>query len=797
MAQNQPKYRKSKMIILQKAFNAIPIIFAAFVSASFVWHFTASKTPFILSFAAALVYQAILFAVFDIARKPGRKLLFAVYITLIMLITPHLSDLYETIMYSHADSLMAGANMVDWFFASGSYTEYNPGFCCYLLMSISLPIGAAVYYYTKFYLRISVLFLIALFPPVIYAKDYESYPTFFCVILLLLFFLTIIYCRYIKTESNFNQNGDITESLGYSPTFRRSTAVFLAISLIVAIIVPKPDIDDKRQAFDDFTQNKFSSPVGRITSDFSQTSNGNNNFASANRDIAHVEANELLNLKTQCFYYYDHQDDVWYPLSQDSEIVNSSELVGIMVQGKSAQGTIDIQQTYSPAALIESIIYACNKNSTFAEKYNLTALSNEKYDLGDYESCLSYYIVQDGFYPSYFFAPENAFSVNIKSCKSKLEIRKSDSDVLYARDAEKGTLLCCSPGQPVTFEYISPSLIYDDRVQTVLRALSYDNYGRFLSDLLAVIGSDALYDDDTVYNAYYEYYKQNAIYESESKRVFTKKIRDLADDITDGLYSDYEKAKAIEQYFTESGFEYSTDYVCPEGENITHFLFESHEGSCYHYATAMTLLCRSVGLNARYCEGFSYSEKAKTSYSSTGMPVYLISEDCSHAFCEVYISGYGWMRFEPTVADSSMPISTAQIIKMVVITVIATPIAALLFTLVIFPISERLYLLILAKSGKDAALCRYIIKSLKKTIKSKHGKSAFEIAFEAQTLSGVDMSCLSKLFDACIYGDCRLNSKQIKSIICDYYAFKKAFARRKRHAKANTEVRRQKALQAN
>lgn len=778
MAQSKPNTNKNKIITLQRALDTIPVLFSAFISASFVWHFTASKTPFIISFAAAFVYQLVLFAVFDEARKPRRKLLFAIYITLIMLITPHLSDLYETVMYSRADSLMAGMDMVDWFFASGSYTEYNPGFCCYLLMTISLPIGAAIYFYTKMYLRISVLFLVSIFPPVIYAKDYESYPTHFCVILMLLLFLTIIYCQYLKPKTEMQTiDSAQNKSIGGSIAFYRSTAVFLAVSAIVAIIVPKPDIDDKRQAFDEFTQGKFSSSIGRLSGEFTQTSSGNNNYAKSNYDIAYVEADEILNLKTKCFYYYDHSKDEWTCLSQDYKLANLSDLRGGMELGKNTQGTIDIP-SYSPSKLIEDIIYACNADSNFAQKYNLKALVGENCDLGDYESTLCYYIMQNDFYATYFFAPENAHSINIANCKTELNITKSDSGVLYAHSAEKNYLLCTVPGQAITFEYISPSFIFDDRAQAVLRALSYEDYGEFLYDLYVLTNSD------TAYEAFCEYIRQNAIYEEESKRVFSKKIRDLADDITDGLYSDYEKAKAIEQYFTESGFEYNADYICPEGENIKHFLFESRQGSCYHYATAMTLLCRSVGLNARYCEGFSYSEKAQTSYSLTGMPVYLIDEGCSHAFCEVYISGYGWMRFEPTVADSSMSISAAQIAKMTVFIIIATPVTALLFTLFIFPILQRLYLLLLANSGKDKALCRYIIKLLKKSAAFGQSKSALEVAIAAQSLSGTDLSNISACFDACIYGNIRLNRVQMKDMIRTFYEFKKAFARQKRHAKA-------------
>ena len=774
------KLRKTKIDskkLLERLIGLIPIIFAAFVSGSFVWHFSASKTPFLLSFSGAFIYQLILFTVFDTARRPRRKFLFAVYILIILIISPYLSEFYEVIMYSQADQLMHETMVFDWFFGSGSYTRYNPGYCFYLLMLMSLPIGAAVYFYTKVYLRISVLFLIALFPPIIYAKDYETYPPFLCVILMLLFFATIIYCKFLKTDENIANSND---GIWQSSQFRFSTAAFLAISIFVAIIIPKPDIDDKRQEFDDFTQGRFSSRTGRITDNFTNSSNGNNTANTSNRELARIEANELLNLKTQCYYYYDDSEDVWLPLEQDSELMQLSRYY--MTRGSGSQSESEIEM-YSPAELIEDIIYACNKDFDFAEKYSLEALIDENVNMGDYRAFLCYYSVNENFCPSYFLVPENAYNLKISNNLTETTIIKSDSSVLYPIYEPTGGLLCYRPGQLITIDYISPRLIYDDRAQTVLRALSYEDYEEFLVDLYSVTGSLVAYD------AYREFEVQDEIYENESERVFTKKIRDLAKDITDGLYSDYEKAKAIEQYFAENGYEYDTDYVCPEGENITHFIFDEQEGSCYHYATAMTLLCRSVGLNARYCEGFSYSEKVEDTYSSSydgsGNTSYKIDESCSHAFCEVYISGYGWMRFEPTVADDSFSMGSKKITVMVMIILTISLILAILFTLIVYPILERMYLVHLAKTNKPATLCRYIIKSIRKAIDSTAGESALEIAVKASSLSDVDLTDLAILFNSCIYGNCQLDYEQMTRMIHMLYAFRKNYSKQKRHSKAN------------
>lgn len=122
-------------------------------------------------------------------------------------------------------------------------------------------------------------------------------------------------------------------------------------------------------------------------------------------------------------------------------------------------------------------------------------------------------------------------------------------------------------------------------------------------------------------------------------------ISALAQSITADKTDDFEKAKALEDYFQTSGYTYDLDYLPPEGhEDIEYFIFESKTGACYDFATAMTLMARSVGLKARYVEGF---------YADVKVP----GEACevrvanSHAYAEIFIPAYGWTVFEPTVPD--------------------------------------------------------------------------------------------------------------------------------------------------
>ena len=94
--------------------------------------------------------------------------------------------------------------------------------------------------------------------------------------------------------------------------------------------------------------------------------------------------------------------------------------------------------------------------------------------------------------------------------------------------------------------------------------------------------------------------------------------------------------------FLEDNYAYRLQNKKVEGERVLNFLFEEKEGICQDFATSMVLMCRSIGIPAKYVTGYYASEKNKESGN------YIVREKDAHAFVEVYIAGYGWMSFDPT-----------------------------------------------------------------------------------------------------------------------------------------------------
>jgi transglutaminase-like putative cysteine protease len=78
-------------------------------------------------------------------------------------------------------------------------------------------------------------------------------------------------------------------------------------------------------------------------------------------------------------------------------------------------------------------------------------------------------------------------------------------------------------------------------------------------------------------------------------------------------------------------------------EPTAHFLFGSRRGYCVHFASAMTILCRAVGLPARLVSGFLQGD------TDPNQPdVYVVRSRDAHAWCEVFIPHQGWTEFDPT-----------------------------------------------------------------------------------------------------------------------------------------------------
>jgi hypothetical protein len=127
------------------------------------------------------------------------------------------------------------------------------------------------------------------------------------------------------------------------------------------------------------------------------------------------------------------------------------------------------------------------------------------------------------------------------------------------------------------------------------------------------------------------------------------RIPELAKQITARADNPYDKAHALEGYLP-SHYGYTLDLTGPPPPDpLAYFLFEKRAGHCEYFAAAMTVMLRSVGVPARYINGFQTGE-----YNDVGGDFVVRASD-AHSWVEAYFPSFGWMTFDPTPPSDEKP----------------------------------------------------------------------------------------------------------------------------------------------
>lgn len=98
------------------------------------------------------------------------------------------------------------------------------------------------------------------------------------------------------------------------------------------------------------------------------------------------------------------------------------------------------------------------------------------------------------------------------------------------------------------------------------------------------------------------------------------------------------------RHFREQDFYYTLKPPVMGSEEIDDFLFNQRRGFCAHYAGALVFLARAAGIPARVVSGYQGGEWNATDGYLT------VRQYDAHAWTEVWLSGQGWIRVDPTAA---------------------------------------------------------------------------------------------------------------------------------------------------
>lgn len=129
---------------------------------------------------------------------------------------------------------------------------------------------------------------------------------------------------------------------------------------------------------------------------------------------------------------------------------------------------------------------------------------------------------------------------------------------------------------------------------------------------------------------------------------FPERVRQESWRVVGDATTAYDAAANIEAHLRTFPYRTRVSVPPPGRDWVSHVLFDSREGYCDYYATAMTVMLRAVGIPSRVATGYVTGE-----WDPAGQ-AYLVNENHAHTWTEVYFPGYGWVTFEPS-ANRALP----------------------------------------------------------------------------------------------------------------------------------------------
>ena len=126
------------------------------------------------------------------------------------------------------------------------------------------------------------------------------------------------------------------------------------------------------------------------------------------------------------------------------------------------------------------------------------------------------------------------------------------------------------------------------------------------------------------------------------KSRLAQRLKQIAIQVTSKQHTAFGKAVALERWFLSSRFSYSLQSRLPDtpGGLLT-FLTKHRTGYCQQFAFAMAVLARLIGIPARVAVGYTAGRRLHDG-------TWVVTTADAHAWPELYFTGVGWLRFEPT-----------------------------------------------------------------------------------------------------------------------------------------------------
>ncbi len=664
-----------------------------------------------------------------------------------------------------------GESYLQWFMSGGDVVSNTTEYLTTLVLIFTVFFTMVIFYYTQAQYRTSMLLLGSVIPFVVHVKLIRDIEIQYVMLVIGLNVLAFLINNRKKRDSGKRIEGVRSGIV--------SVALYALFFVLIALAVPTSDKTIFYHVFED----RFlgGNTTVTIPSEYSVNNEYSGNADNLNQltnrklySIINYDSDNTLYLRRQVFDHYDFEYDRWY-----GDTYYSNYYIDANTQW-------DSEKNLNPEELVKAMLAAEEKEPGFLEKYGLQDITKYKFQ----NNRRTMVVMAQNFTSYALITPLG--TTNIEAAyDSGIEIKATSHDTFIFKTD--------SPGS-----YMSYTIEFNDNYSDVQKLVRMGFDGDNTDESMQMLGEmlEILSGDEEILKTVYEFYydaRAARVYRDECSRYadeIPQSVVELALKITEGCDSDWDKAKALENYFNESDFVYDLDYIAPD-DSVEYFLFEGRTGTCSDFASAYVLMARAAGLTVRYVEGFVPDKEASARYDIE----YVVRTKSSHAYPEVYIPNIGYVVFEPTIAAISdgeetqdgIVISFVVTLGYRILLIFASVSAVIMIVLFVIKVlapvvREQFFFNQVRKNQPDKAVImiyrRLRDKHSSRWIANAASMTPYEFAVEFETLMQYDISELIYMVERIAYQNNPLEEYDKKTALKIYRnAGKMIKAYRKRRRK--------------
>ncbi len=511
---------------------------------------------------------------------------------------------------------------VQWFMSGGSLVQNEFRYLVSLILVFSVFFSMVVFYYTKIYYRTSALLFVSTLPFLIYVKVIKDIP--------IVYVMLVVSFNVFVFLINIRKNRDKGKRIEGNFVGILSVCLYAAVFVMTALAIPKSQETKYYYIFEELFLGGNTSvelpDTYKTGNEYSGNADGFNQITNRKLYVVNdVNVKGILYLRRQVFDFYNKELERWYKDSKYSELSYTSE------KWK------DDKDYLNSELLADAFLEAEKLSKGFLEKYELTGFVD--YDFINFKKSMT--IRAQNYESDTYITPLGTVKIEQHYDRGT----KVTPHGIFCADRE---LL----PENVVYEVFYYDQTSNREAWTYLGGANFNNEEalEMLNELEIILKNNEKLLYLNVVNTFKAELEYAIAYNKRCNKdnmQISDRVKELALSITDEYEYDWEKAKALQDYFYYNGFVYDLEYDAPD-DSVEFFLFESKTGTCSDFATAYVMMARSVGLTVRYVEGFVPEEEEGVRYDEQ----YVVRTSSSHAYPEVYIQNLGFVVYEPTMPSN-------------------------------------------------------------------------------------------------------------------------------------------------